>query len=51
MIHGFREDRGVGNASLEVNLIHQLTVIMEDFLYKVYFISENPMTPSTGSVA
>ena len=35
MIHGFKEGRGTGTASLEVKLFHQLTLMMEEFLYKV----------------
>ena len=35
MIHGFKSGRGKGTASLKVKLLHQLTVMMEDILYKV----------------
>ena len=35
MIHGFKTGRRKGTASLKVKLLHQLTVMMEDILYKV----------------
>ena len=35
MIHRFKAGRRKGIASLKVKLLHQLTVMMEDILYKV----------------
>ena len=35
MIHGFKTGRRKGTASLKFKLLHQLTVMMEDILYKV----------------
>ena len=35
-LHGFRTGRGTGTASLEAKLIHQMTLIREELLYKIF---------------
>ena len=37
VLHGFREGRGTGTATLEAKLLQQLAVMREEALYVIFF--------------
>ena len=36
LLHGFREGRGTGTATLEAKLLHQLAAMREEVLYVIF---------------